>query len=262
VCVLPFGGKNLKFFWRLWIRGKRLSGYATWRCLHATHLSSKFEVCSFKHNVGQDVCWVPAECLTKLYSRYCCTIWPYRAVERWLFGLLVSLLLLMKLDFGMPWCTLRRFAPRNSIMYSMGTLNCFFQITLELIGLCIPRSIENLHHQSLALLKGEVVHIYAKNHADCCYLLCYPFPLFCIYTPRHRDYLWSSSQPHFGPVAGMPQFPIHAMDIYELRYVASWFITQHYFRPWPHVHCAFGANIYGYWGTIGASQVIGPFAHM
>ena len=62
----------------------------------------------------------------------------------------------MKLDFGMPWCTLRRFAPRNSVMYSMGTLNCFFRITLELIGLCIPRSIENPHHQSLALLKGEV----------------------------------------------------------------------------------------------------------
>ena len=203
-CVCCPLGENSEVFLEAMNQGQM----AFWVChvTSFTHDASVFEVRSFKHDVGQDVCWVPAECLTKLYSRYCCTIWPYRAVERWLFGLLVSLLLLMKLDFGMPWCTLRRFAPRNSIMYFMGTLNCFFQITLELIGLCIPRSIENLHNQSLALLKGEVVHIYAKNHADCCYLLCYPFPLFCIYTPWHRDYLWSSSQPHFGPVTACLSF--------------------------------------------------------
>jgi hypothetical protein len=78
------------------------------------------------------------------------TIWIYPVVSG---CQLVSPPLLMKLVFGMPWCTLRRFAPRNSVMYSMGTLGCCFRIIFKLIGLYISRSIANPHHVSLALLK-------------------------------------------------------------------------------------------------------------
>ena len=230
MCVLPFEGKTLKFVWRQWIRGKWLSGYTTWLQLHVTHLSSKF-VASNPTLARMFVEYLQGAWLNYIPDTVV-NIWWYWVVEWWLFNLLVSLPLLMKLVFEMPWCMLWRFMPWNSIMYSMGTLGCFFWITLKLIGLCIPRSIDNLHHQFLALLKGEVVHIYAKNHADCCYLFpFYPFPLLHIY--MYWDYLWSSSQPHFGLVAGMPQFPIHPMEIYDwhwLRYVASWFHQS--VMPW------------------------------
>jgi hypothetical protein len=70
----------------------------------------------------------------------------------------------MQFIFGMPWCTLQLFAPQNFAMCSMGTLDYFFQITFKLIGFCILRQISNLHHQSLALLKGEVFNSYVRNH--------------------------------------------------------------------------------------------------
>src|ERR1700677_2492053 len=53
----------------------------------------------------------------------------------------------------MPWCTLQRFEPRNPVMvlhgYSWLLLPNDFQLTV----FYIPRSIANLHYQSLALLK-------------------------------------------------------------------------------------------------------------
>ena len=59
----------------------------------------------------------------------------------------------MNLVFGRPWCTLQRFKPQNSVMYSMATLGCCFQMTFKLIGFYVPRSIADLHHQSFVLLK-------------------------------------------------------------------------------------------------------------
>jgi hypothetical protein len=81
------------------------------------------------------------------------TIWIYPVVSG---CQLVSPPLLMKLVFGMPWCIVRRFAPWNSVMYSMGTLGCCFRIIFKLIGLYISRSIANPHHVSLALLKASL----------------------------------------------------------------------------------------------------------
>ena len=88
--------------------------------------------------------------MTELYCRYChdhlemsdCKVAVIKSV---------SPLLVMKLVFGMPWCSLWRFMPRNFVMCSMGTLGCFFQITFKLIGLHILRSISNLHYQGLAV---------------------------------------------------------------------------------------------------------------
>jgi len=86
----------------------------------------------------------PSVCFWLNYTLETMTIWIYLVVSG--------------CQFGMPWCMLWRFAPQNSVMYSMpvGTLGWCFQIILKLIGLYISRLIANPHHVSLALLKASL----------------------------------------------------------------------------------------------------------